>query len=183
MTMTIDDDIRYIKVKDAYELFITDCVTVRTGTLLHQAIAALIEKPTVQTIYVVDVQGKLVGIVPIRDLLRLAGARYGVRPKGVGSFFAYLKDVMKSNVEEFMRPPLKVGLEDNLKDSLRMMEAYGLSDLPVVDGSGKVLGELNGIEVLKYMMDGVAKGEQMYKELQEARAKKEREAQRGKAKK
>lgn len=173
------EHLQYVQVKEAYEAFIKDCVTVKSGSMIHKAIEEMLKDPSAQTVYVVDAKGILLGIIPLRDLIRLASARYGLRAKGIGSFINYFRDIMKDDVDDLMRPPIKVKLTDTLNKALKMMESYDLENLPVVDDDDKLLGELNGIEILKFALEGVKKGDMAAKTLRDERKsekeKKERE--------
>ena len=154
----------HMKVKDVYETLISDCTTVKTGALIYQAIEKILEMPAAHYVYVVDNKGVLKGTVVLRDLIRITSARYGIRKKGFGSYMKYLSDILKDDVDEVARPPLAVSLEDNLSKAMKIMEAYDLANLPVVDKQNKVIGELNGTEILKFALEGVKKGDLLAQE-------------------
>lgn len=164
--------LKYVKVKEAYESFISECSKLKTGSLIYEAIEEILKNPTAQTVFVVDKTGKLVGMVPLRDLIRVSSARYGVHGRGFSDFIKYLRDIMKDDVDEIMRPPMNVNLNDNLMKAMKIMEFYDLNSLPVVDDKGVLVGELNGAELLKFAIEGVKKGDLKHKKLQEKRRKK-----------
>jgi len=153
------EHLKYMKVKDVYETLISDCITVKSGALIFQAIEKILEMPAAHYVYVVDNKGVLKGIVVLRDLIRITSARYGIRKKGFGSYMRYLSDILKDEVDEVARPPLAVSLEDDISKAMKMMESYDLANLPVVDKQNKVVGELNGTEILKLALEGVKKGD------------------------
>jgi CBS domain-containing protein len=148
-----------MKVKDVYETLISECVTIESGALIYQAIEKILEMPEAHYVYVVDKKGVLKGTVVLRDLIRITSARYGIRKRGFGSYMKYLSDILKDDVDEVARPPLPVSLDDNVSKAMKIMESYDLSNLPVVDKQNKVIGELNGTEILKFALEGVKKGD------------------------
>jgi len=158
--------LKYVSVKDAYNLFKTDACKVKTGVLVHKAIEALLDKPDAMTIYVVDVDNKVVGFIPMMDMIRVTAARFSVRKSGVKAYFQYLSDVMDTNVDDMMRQAITVREDDDLMKALKMMADYNLTDLPVVDKEGHLIGELNGVEMLQYGYDGVKKGDDAYAKLE-----------------
>lgn len=158
--------LQYVTVKDAYNLFKTDACKVRKGEMVHKAIEALIAMPDAMTIYVVDDANKVVGYIPIMDMIRVTAARFSVRKSGVKAYFQYLSDVMDTNVDDMMRHTIVIREDDDLMKALKLMADYGLTDLPVVDKDGQLLGELNGVEMLKYGYEGVKKGDDAYAKLE-----------------
>ncbi|MEW6458705.1 MAG: CBS domain-containing protein [Bacillota bacterium] len=50
-----------------------------------------------------------------------------------------------------MKPPVSVTKETKLEAALEKMLARGVSELPVVDADGRVIGDLNAFELLKHM--------------------------------
>ncbi len=73
----------------------------------------------------------------------------GVRKTGVISFFKFVTGIFDDNVTEFMETPVMVTNEHKVLDALRKMVEYHLNDLPVVDEKGKIIGELNSLEILE----------------------------------
>jgi CBS domain-containing protein len=177
------EHLKFVKVKEAHETFIKDCTTIRSGSLIFEAIEALLTTPTAQTVFVINDVGNLLGMIPLRDLIRVASARYGIHGRGFSEFLQYLKDIMKDDVDDIMRPPMNVNQNDNLMKAMKIMEYYDLNSLPVVDDDGKLLGELNGVELLKFAVEGVKKSDlkaQRLKEEKEAKKRKKEEEKRKK---
>lgn len=136
-------------VGDVYELVVGEPATVRLGAKLRDAVECMIINPVSQRVYVVDKKGKLAGAITMQTLLREVGHRIGARKQGMVSFLRFLNNVLKDDVDGFMeKKPTAVTKEDSLIEATRLMVEKGLNNLPVVDTDGKLIGELNGLEIL-----------------------------------
>ena len=60
----------------------------------------------------------------------------------------FLGGVLKENVTEFMEKPVTITNEYKLLDAMQKMVEYHLNDLPVIDDGGRIIGELNSLEIL-----------------------------------
>ena len=143
-----DKDIRDLLVKDVHETMIGKPVVVKEDAILKDAVDAITQNMISRKVYVVDEQGILKGMISIETLLRQVGYRVGVRETGVISFFKFLGGIFKENVTEFLEKPVTITNEHKVLDALRMMEEHHLNDLPVIDDEGKIIGELNSLEIL-----------------------------------
>jgi CBS domain-containing protein len=157
--------LEYITVKDAYNLYKVDACKVKSGELVHKAIKALMDNPASITVYVVDSGNKVIGCIPMMDIIRVTAARFGVRKSGVRAYFQYYSDILDTTVDDMMRQTLTIKEDDELVTALKLMADYNLTDLPVVDKDGHLLGELNGIEMLRFGYEGVKKGDEKYTEV------------------
>jgi CBS domain-containing protein len=140
-------DYREILVQDIYRLVSSRPATVYKGANISDAVKAIIEAKT-QKCYVIDRKGILLGTITIETLLRHAGYRVGAREPGVIPFFRFIREILKDRVDDIMAQPVPVKKEDKLVDALKLMAEYHLNDLPVIDDSGRLIGELNALEVL-----------------------------------
>jgi CBS domain-containing protein len=122
---------------------------VSTNATLRDAVDAIIEDSKTRKVYVVDAEDKIVGTITLETLLRQAGYRLGVRTPGMTSFLRMLGDMSKDKVTEAMAKPVKVFEDELLTNVTRLMVEHHLNDLPVVDRSGRMVGELNGLDILK----------------------------------
>lgn len=144
-----DKNFRDLYVKDVYEFIGKEPAVVTEGAKIKDAFDAMIKNPVTRKVYVVDKEGKLIGMITLETMLRHLGYRVGVREVGVLSFMKFLSEMLKENVEEIMmKKPVKVTKKHLLLDATRLMVEYHLNDLPVVDREDKLIGELNVFEVL-----------------------------------
>jgi CBS domain-containing protein len=143
-----DKDIRDILVGDMREIMMGKPAVVKEDAILKDAVEAITQNMISRKIYVVDEEEKLKGVVTIETLLRHLGYRVGVREAGMISFFKFLSGIFKENVGDFMEKPVTVTYRHKILDAMRMMVEHHLNDLPVVDDEGRIVGELNSIEIL-----------------------------------
>jgi magnesium transporter len=88
---------------------------------------------TVTVLYVVETQGRLVGVVPLRRLL-VAGEWQSVR--------------------EIMLPdPITVLPQTDQQEVARLVSRYDLAALPVVDGAGRLLGIVTVDDVIDVLVE------------------------------
>ena len=67
------------------------------------------------------------------------------------SFFKFFKGIFKENVIDFMDKPVRVYKGDKLVEVMQLMVEHHLNDLPIVDDEGRIIGELQSVEILKHM--------------------------------
>lgn len=122
--------------------------TVSTEASLKNAVEAIVEDSDTRKVYV-DGEGKLKGTITLETLLRLAGYRLGVRSAGVTSLLKMLAEISDDKVTEVMGKPIKVLHNEMLVNVTKLMVEHHLNDLPVVDDDNVLVGELNGLDILK----------------------------------
>jgi CBS-domain-containing membrane protein len=136
-------------VGDLEEAIGHDVHSVRKGDLISRALEQLVARPESRAVYVVDEQDKLVGVVSFRQLLRVINARKGVPGPGLFPLFANLRSLMPERVEEIMRPAERVHPDTPIREAFRILEEARQNDLPIVDAQGRIVGELNGMRVMR----------------------------------
>ena len=142
-------EVREESVGDVYDTIVGEPARVAKGALVRDAIAALVENPCSQSVYVVGKGRRLLGAITTATLLRQMGYRLGSRKVGIIPFFRFLSEVFDEKVESFMDEAHGVRRETPLTDALKTMTDFKLDNLPVVDDKGVLVGELNGVEMLK----------------------------------
>ena len=158
--ITLHRNVDELRVEDIYDLYDLEPSIVKLGDPVWKMVAALITRPRGRNVYVTDADGKLKGIVSFRDILRVTNARLGARKAGVVGFINYLRDVFRENVEKMMRPPVSVNPKTNLLEALHTMESNKMNDMPVVDENKKLVGELSGMEILRFAYADIRKGDE-----------------------
>lgn len=131
-----------MKVKEVYQSVTEKAELVREDDSLPAVIQKVSRDPKSRSVYVVNEKEELVGIIDIRDLLRVAGTKYLQRE--TMTVIAYLT---ARRAADIMQPPVSVSPEDDIQEALRLTVQHDLKDLPVVEG-GKVVGDLNCFEIL-----------------------------------
>lgn len=122
--------------------------TVGPDASLSEATDALLKNRETRKVYVVDKDNKLLGTLTLETLLRHAGYRLGVRGTGMTSFIRMLAEISDDKVSEAMAKPVKVLEDELILNVTRLMVENHLNDLPVVDNSGRLVAELNGLDIL-----------------------------------
>ena len=131
-----------MKVKEVYQSVTEKAELVREDDSLPAVIQKVSRDPKSRSVYVVNEKEELVGIIDIRDLLRVAGTKYLHRE--TMTVISYLT---AQRAADIMQPPVSVSPEDDIQEALRLTVQHDLKDLPVVQG-GKVVGDLNCFEIL-----------------------------------
>ena len=132
-----------------------EVISISATATIREA-AALFVKEHIGTLPVIDDDGKLVGILHIRDLLELVMPSF-VRlvedfdfVRGDFSVFESLlppPEVDIQPVSSIMVPPVSVRSESGLLRAFAIMNSYNLYDLPVVDDDGRLVGLASRVDV------------------------------------
>ncbi len=140
---------------------IRDCmkrevVAVSASATVREA-AQLVVKKRVGTLPVVDRQGILVGVVRIKDLLKVFmpdfvilldnidfvhdfGVEESLRPKDVA-------EAARLTMHDLMRPPVSVEQTSGLLRAFATMDKHDIQDLPVVDDGGRLVGIASRVDI------------------------------------
>lgn len=110
----------------------THVVTVRDTDTASQALDSIRQQAQdvedVYEVFVVDAQRRLVGVLPLKDLV--------LSPPG-------------RPVRDFMEPPdLRVQPDQDQEEVARLMARYNLASVPVVDRAGRLLGQVTFDDVI-----------------------------------
>ena len=92
--------------------------------VLKDAIEAMTLNMVSRKVYVIDREGKLLGMITTETLMRQVGYKVGVREAGVISFFKFVTGIFKENVTEFMETPVTVSNKHKVLDALKKMVEY-----------------------------------------------------------
>ncbi len=137
--------------------------SVREDEPLASVAELLGEAPGVHTVAVVDRDGRLVGIIPMRILLddlflRLVPEEFlvGMREMTGVEEFGRISRAGKSG--ELMEEPKFVRMDDTVRDAFTRMHEEQLEGLPIVDAEMKVVGYLDRFQLLRLWLRGQRKG-------------------------
>ena len=149
--MMDDKPIKDIRVADVLADVpkVAEAATVLKTATLRQAVEAMVKDSETRKVYVVDEEHKLVGTITLETLMRHTGYLLGVRKTGMTSFLRMLGEISDDKVTEVMNKPVKVSSNEMLVNVTKMMVENHLNDLPVVDDTGRLVAELNGLDILK----------------------------------
>lgn len=138
-----------LMVGDVAAQLVQTASTVRSNASIREVIDKMVSNPLSRKVYVVDEQGRYMGTVSTETILRLIGYRVGVRKEGGLSFVRFLKDAFKEEAGHIMVKGMTVTKETKLTAALDIMVNEHLNDLPVVDASDVLVGEMASLELLE----------------------------------
>ncbi|HEX9708602.1 MAG TPA: mechanosensitive ion channel domain-containing protein [Candidatus Thermoplasmatota archaeon] len=136
-------------VGQAFDRIVGPAATVTKDADLHAAVQAILTTPSTRKVYVVDEMSRLLGVITIESLMKHLAHRLGAREGGVTSFMRFVRDMQTDSVGAFMREPVKVTRDTKIVDIARLVVDHHLNDFPVVDGEGRLEGEVNSLRLLQ----------------------------------
>lgn len=125
---------------------------------LPNIILSAASDPAARAAFVVDGDGRLVGVAPVSELdrdmlvLLVPGAFAGDRMSG--RQLARLSHGTDVTAGQLMREPATVGLTDTLATALKRMEEHGLESAAILDDGGRPLGYVTMFEILAEVLIG-----------------------------
>lgn len=136
---------------------ISACVVNEDNDLLHAAESMAACLGT-QTVAVVDDQGRLVGVIPMRLLLaelylHVAPEEFLVGMRAFRNIEEFGKISRAQTAGELMQPPVYVTAEDSARDAFVKMHETNLVGLPVVDEEMRVIGYLDRLQLMRLWLE------------------------------
>ncbi len=131
-----------------------DLAIVRPEDSLETVIKALLLSPKTMSAYVVDEDGKLLGVISIWDILQATVAHDPDTINSGSPSILFDRDFLQryafsERARDLMREPVCVDLTHSLRRAYKLMIEHGLTEIPVVDNQGRVIGDLTLLELLK----------------------------------
>ena len=139
-----------IMVKSMRNLITQEASTVRKEAGPMEIAKAIVADPKTRSVYVVDSDNRLLGIIPVINFTQYLFYEY------VPDEFLYYKAIRPLadiTAEDIMLPPVYVKETDNLRTDFQKMFAENLKELPVVDNEMHVIGDLNILELVVTWID------------------------------
>jgi len=147
-------------ISEIHTLIVNNPATVQTGSKILDAVESMLDDPRTHAVYVVDEDEKVIGIITLSDLIGVTSVQTGaVAKKKMFSFWNYSKLLYCETVDDIMRKPVTMRLDDTIISALRVIEEHNLFALPLVDDKGRLIGELNGLEILMEIHEKITSGE------------------------
>lgn len=132
-----------MKVRDCFTTVTPEVDLVSGDARIEDVIRIISKNPASRSVYVVDADGKLAGIISVKDVLNIIGAKYLQK----GSIAA-LREIMATSAADIMRDAEWVGPDDDLEQALKVAVMHNMEDIPVVENE-KVVGNLDCFELIK----------------------------------
>ena len=132
-----------MKVRDNYQKVTPEADLVNIDTSIEDIIEIVAENPASRSVYVIDDEEKLVGIISVKEILNILGAKY-LRKRSV----VLAHGILAKTAQDIMRDAEYVSPDDDLDEALKKSVLHGIEDLPVVEDD-KVIGNLDCFELIK----------------------------------
>ncbi len=142
-----------MKVKEIKNRITTNPAIVKEDDSIKDVIKKLLEDPRSRSVYVVDNDGVLRGIIPTDVILK---ATHLLKGKGTLKDEDTFEGITISTARiarDLMHKPVYVHEDDDVLDVLEAMVEEGFQELPVVNSEDKVTGDLNCLEVISVLWD------------------------------
>ncbi len=132
----------------------TTVISISDGLNVAEAAETFI-RHHIGTLPVVNAEGKLVGLLQLRDLLTLVMPDFVhlvenfdfVRDFGALENVVPSPDQVTQPVSHIMRPPLAVKADCGLLRAFALLYKHQVSDLPVVDNENHVIGIISRVDL------------------------------------
>lgn len=131
----------------------TDPILVRATDSLQRLAELAIESPGCRVLSVVNDEGQLLGLVPVRLLvndifLKIVPEEFLGAIGDVQGALEYAQHIRARVAAEIMLPPTSMPLTATVRDAFETMHKARLNGLPILDGDGHVVSYLDQLELL-----------------------------------
>lgn len=131
-----------MKVRDCFQNVTPDVDLVPIDTSIDEIIEIIARNTASRSAFVVDEDEKLVGIISIREVIEILGAKY-LKKRG----FGLAHGILAQTAADIMRDAEFVDIDDDLEEALKISVLHNFDDIPVVE-NGKVVGDVDCFELV-----------------------------------
>ncbi len=150
-----ESDWKDIKVKDIMTPLGEHPPVVHIEDLLEDMAQLVVKSKYKRSLYVVDDEGRLVGVIMLPQLLKhvLKGQFGHLAPSAALS--RGILDLMFSTVAQDLmkRDVVYLHEDDSVEDAIELMLKRDIKDIPVVDSEGRVVGYIDIPTILKFLLE------------------------------
>lgn len=146
-----------LRVEEVFDPSEKLCLLVEENEPFNQVVEKLAGQRQLRSVVVVDAHKKLKGVITRHILLKWAQTKMR---RGLPEPSTSIEDVLKlvrlasrNTAGEVAQPTPGVKLSDDIQQAIRVMLETDLIDIPAVDDSGRVLGDLRLSEILSKVID------------------------------
>ncbi len=137
---------RRVTVGSVRSLITTEPSVVVEDATLYEVAEEILRDPKTRSVYVINSERKLVGIIPVIELIQYMYYEY--IPSEYITYRFPLALSRETCAKDIMLPPVYVRDDDSITEAFRLMFKENLKELPVVDRSMHVIGDLNILELI-----------------------------------
>jgi len=146
-----------IKVKQIRKLLKTEPTLVHKDDDIESSVFSLTDDPMVRSLFVVDENKKLIGIIALRDIVSFAFKDY-IDTDKIG--YEMVKNALAKKAEDLISIyDVYVKEEDSFTQCFNLMFNNNLESIPVVDDNKSVIGVVNMLELLTIWLEVDIRGE------------------------
>ena len=131
-------------VGEACRSFTPQTETASLDSSIEELVEAVARDRGTRYLHIVDKDGRLLGIVGVRELMRVMGSQHINRNIRVALAYARAQ-----TARDIMQQPVSVRKDDTVEKALEVAVKSWLEDLPVTDAEGRVVGYLDCFEIMK----------------------------------
>jgi CBS domain-containing protein len=141
------------RIGDADRVLRMEPVVVHAGDTLHRLAELAVERPGCRVLSVVDDEGRLIGLVPVRVLvndifLKIVPEEFLGEIVDYQAALKYASHVGARTAADIVLPPVSVTRDDTVRDAFERMHASRLNGVPIVDAERRVVGYIDQLELL-----------------------------------
>ncbi|MDI6857996.1 MAG: CBS domain-containing protein [Dehalococcoidia bacterium] len=145
-------------VQVAWRLCSEEPVTIARSANIKDLAERIVECRGVNTVAVVNEDGRLVGVIPVRLLLdelffRVAPEGFLTRILSDGDMGELSKISTAQTAGELMEAPAFVTMDDSVGDAYEIMRERRLEGVPIVDAEKKPVGYLDRFQLLSIWLE------------------------------
>ncbi len=135
-----------VVVESVMDLVTSEPTLVHEDETVVSVAVRMVDDPRTQTVFVVNGEGRLVGMILVRTLLEYIYSEH-IPPEYLEFDISPLKGET-ARARDVMLAPIFVRPDDPVSEAFRKMMEYKVDELPVVDEDMRVVGDINGLELL-----------------------------------
>jgi CBS domain-containing protein len=140
-------------IAEADRLLSMTPIVVHEGDSLQDAAEQAVQNAGCRVIAVVDPDGVLVGVLPVRVLvndifLKIVPEEFLGEIEDYEAVLKYAGHIGARVCREVMSEPVSVQLGDSVRDAFRRMHAAKLNGVPITDEENRVVGYVDQLELL-----------------------------------
>lgn len=139
-------------------------VKVQADAPLRQVVEAILARPRVQVVCVVNREERLMGLIDIASLAdtmfyEFFPEEFISEATDVEKVLTYVQRSKVRTAEELMRPPAWVKMQDSLEKVFHVLHSQKLNGIPVIDDYYHIVGYINLLELMAYCLRTKAENE------------------------
>lgn len=143
---------RMPKVKDLLPFSRTKPAMVTEDVSLRRVAEKMVEDPKAREVYVLDREGRLLGVITLRRLMRWV---FSSDVASDTSPTALLELIGAETAGDLaLRKPVYIREQDSVEELLQVIFRFDLNEIPVISGERHIVNNLNMLEVLSAWLEG-----------------------------